>query len=610
MKKIVLRSLLPSLALAASLLLVALKTPWPQYILAAGILFGLYPLLSQVWNELYKNKRIDLGLPIVATIFILIYLDQQKTAGIFVFLILLGGFFKDYIIWKVKRSVEDVSESLPQTALQKTGTETVEIKISDIEKGDIIALKAGARVPVDGILHSESALFDESIVTGESRRISKKNGDRLVAGAINTGGYAEMTASETSANSTIAMVKKLVKEAQSKSAPLSRFTTLYAQVTIAVTLILCAIYYFIILDIVQVLALWIALVPVIFAIIVPVSTTLGISILSKNGILIKSAEALEDLTKIDVIAFDKTGTLTTGNPAVTKIYASPEFGEEKLLRLAASVETYSEHHLGEAVVRKAHEDKILLSPATDLKTARGRGVEGICEEYHIVLGNLGFVTGVNIFIPDEILAVAREEGTAGNSAVFMAADNKFAGAFFIEDATRKNARLVVKELRQKGFAVIMLTGDSANVANKIAKDLGIEDVRAGCLPQDKINHIINLKKESKKVAMIGDGINDAPALAEANVGIAMGLRGTDITLEAAEVIFILDDLAALPKIIKSSRKIFGTIKSSLVIATAIHFVTAGLVIEGSVGILGSTLLHQVSSLLVLLNTSRLFRLGK
>jgi len=610
MGRILIKSLPPLIALPIALSVNMFGPAGGGYFLIACIFYGLYPLAAQIWRELYKNKRVDLGLPVILTILLLVYIGELRTAGFFVFLILLGGLFKDYVVWRVKKSVENISGSLPSTALLKNAGGTIEIQISEIKKGQTIALKAGSRVPVDGVLLSGYAVLDESVVTGESKHIEKKKGSKLIAGSINIGDYSEMLASETSANSTIAQVKKLVEEAQSKNAPLSRFTAVYAKATVAITLILCVVYYLAAGDILQSIALWIALVPVIFAIIVPVSTTLGISTLARHGILIKNAEMVENLTKINTVVFDKTGTLTNGRPEVAEILPSPGFDDKDILRLAASVEKYSEHHLGEALVRKAEKENLALNPAENSKTAKGMGIEAVSGNKHILLGKREYINNAGIAIDEKFSDLAQKSAESGRSAVFMAVDGRLAGIFFIEDAIRENAKNVVAELKNMGFAVIMLTGDSKAAAKKIAASLGIENFRAECLPADKIGFLGTLKKEGKKIAMVGDGINDAPALAAADIGIAMGLRGVGLTLEAAGAVLINDDLAVLPRSIRSSRQIFSTIKGNLAIATVIHFITAGLVVSGNIGILGSTLWHQLSSVLVLLNTSRLFRLGK
>ncbi|HTM68851.1 MAG TPA: cation-translocating P-type ATPase [Candidatus Binatia bacterium] len=610
MRKTLLRYVIPSLLVLVALAADLAYPPVGRPLLVASALVGLLPLAGQVAAEFRKNKRIDLGLPVVLTIVILLAFGQLKTAAIFVLLILLGGLFKDYIVWKVQRSVEGIAQALPDTALVRAGGGTREAKIADIARGDIVILKAGSRVPVDGTLLTESASFDESVVTGESRPVPKKKGDALVAGAIDLSEYAEMEASGTSATSTIAQVKKLVAEAQSRSAPLSKFTTRYAEATVVVTIVLCVVLFIATRDVLQALALWIALVPVVFAIIVPVSTTLGISLLARRGVLIKNAEAVENLTKIDTIVFDKTGTLTKGDAEVVGIASAGAMDAPEALRLAAGLETFSEHHLGDAIVKKAARDGVAPAEISSPRSVKGRGIEGVHEGRRVLAGNRAFMDEAGVTLPEAVIADAAAREAQGATAVFFAVGAEVAAMFFIEDALRENARSAVAELRRMGFSLIMLTGDSEPVARKIAGELGIEEVRSRCLPQDKIARIAELKAAGRKVAMIGDGINDAPALAEAHVGIAMGLRGVDVTLESAQAVLVSDDLAALPEVIRASRRIFRTITNDLVIATAIHAVTAAFVVAGTIGVLGSTLLHQASSALVLGNTLTLFRLGK
>jgi len=600
---------LPPIAIALALLIDAIVPSVGRWLLIFSVLFGLYPLVDKVVTELFKKKRVDLGLPVFFTMLALLFLGETRTAAVFVLLIIFGQLFNEYVLALVKKSVESISEELPKTALVKIGAEIVETKISDIAKGQTIALKAGSRVPVDGVLLGDRASFDESTVTGESRPIMKKRGHRLIAGAVNLDAYAEMEATETSGNSTIAQVKRLVSQAQSRSAPLSKFTDIYATVTVAAAIIFCAVFYYLSRDVIRVMALWVALVPVVFAIIVPVSMTLGISLLARRGILVKTAEGVENLNKIDTVAFDKTGTLTKGRPEVADIVAMPGHDWEELLSIAAGAERYSEHHLGVAITRLAEAEELDLPVVERPQIIKGKGISSNYGGKNLLIGSQAFLAESGVGVADETINLVHENEEVGASAIFMALGGQLAGVFFIVDAVRDNAWAVLQRLRDLGLDIIMLTGDSEKVARKIAGDLGIDDFRAGCLPQDKAAHIIDLKKSGRKVAMVGDGINDAPALAEANVGIAMGLRGVDLALDSAHAVLYYDDLAVLPEAIESSREIFRTIRNDLFIATFIHVLDAILVVSGVIGILGSAVLHQVSSSLVLMNTLQLFRLG-
>lgn len=608
MKKIIYIFLPPIITITTALFLSFLSIYWANYLLIASIIAGLAPLILEICSSL-KSKRIDLGLPVVITILILVFLEQTKVAAVFVLLILFGQVFKEYVLWRVRESIKDISTFLPDTAFIKKHN-IIEVKISDIEKGDIVIIKAGSRAPVDGALLTEEASFDESIVTGESKPVKKKVGDSIVAGSINLDGYLEMQALDTSKNSTIAQVQTLVEEAQSRSTPLSRFTSRYAEITSLVALALVIVIFIYQHNILQALALWIALVPVIFALIVPVATTIGISILAKRGILIKNAEACENLTKINTFVFDKTGTLTKGSPELSKIATFSSTDQKNLLQLAASVEKYSEHHLAVPIVKKAKENDLELLPVTDIQILKGKGISARQDKRAILIGNLELMREFKVFISDSILKNVLEKEENGNSAIFISIDKKLAGIIFIVDQLRAEAKSMLDQLRTMGYKLIILTGDNEIVANKIAKELDVTEVYSNLLPKDKIDFITNLKSKGEKVIMVGDGINDAPALAEANVGIAMGLRGVDITLESSQIVLLNDNLVMLPKMITSAKNIFRIIKNDLFIATAIHFFASILVVFNVVSILGSTILHELSSFLVLLNTMRLFTIEK
>ena len=262
----------------------------------------------------------------------------------------------------------------------------------------------------------------------------------------------------------------------------------------------------------QALALWIALVPVIFALIVPVATTIGISILAKRGILIKNAEACENLTKINTFVFDKTGTLTKGSPELSKIATFSSTDQKNLLQLAASVEKYSEHHLAVPIVKKAKENDLELLPVTDIQILKGKGISARQDKRAILIGNLELMREFKVFISDSILKNVLEKEENGNSAIFISIDKKLAGIIFIVDQLRAEAKSMLDQLRTMGYKLIILTGDNEIVANKIAKELDVTEVYSNLLPKDKIDFITNLKSKGEKVIMVGDGINDAPAL--------------------------------------------------------------------------------------------------
>ncbi|HVU99057.1 MAG TPA: cation-translocating P-type ATPase [Puia sp.] len=582
---------------------------WRKPFLIVGALAGSLPLLENITRSL-KQKKVDLGIPVVLTLFILLYTGELLIANIFALLIVMGNVFKEYILWRVERSVKDISRVLPDIAFRKTD-EIREVRLKDIRTGDTLVVKAGERVPVDGILLGEEAVLDESVITGESRLITKEKGVHLVAGSINQGSSFEMQVTSTSENSTLSQIHKMVEEAQRHNSPLSRFTDKFALSNALIAFAGTLIIYLATHDLMRSLAFWVALVPVVFAIIVPVATTIGISILAKRGILVKTGEALEDLTRIDSIAFDKTGTLTKGSPEISKVVVLADgFDESILIGLAASVEKYSEHPLSKAFLQKAGALHLVIRPVTDLQIIKGKGLQGICQGKKVLIGSRKLFAELGLTVPPSTGGILKANEDEGRSAVFIAVDGIAAGIAILSDELREGIGRTIATLTKMGIRLTMITGDSRAVAEKVAAELGLTRFFAETLPQDKIGLIRDFKARGERVIMIGDGINDAPAISESNVGVAMGLKGTDITLNSAKVVLVNDDIGALPYILTMSKRVLKIIRLDLYLATSIHVLAAVLSVAGVISLLGSAVMHQVSSTLVLLNTIRLYRVPK
>jgi len=571
---------LNSIALLLSL------TPYnSEPFLIFATLTGMLPLLSEVLLSLKSNKY-NLGLPVLVTFLVLLYLKEYRLDAFFVLLILIGGSYKEYINWRVRKSITDISIALPHTAFLKL-QELTEVDISKIRAGDIVVVKKGDRVPVDGTLISDNAILDEAVVSGESKPVSKKNGDPVTAGSISQSNYIEIKSTGTAQTSTLAQVQKMVNEAQARSAPLASFTIRYAEITSIVAFLFVVIVFLLGNNLYQALALWVALVPVIFAIIVPVATTIGITILTKQGVLIKSAEASESLTKINTFVFDKTGTLTTGEPEITDFRTFLHFKQEELLQLAASLENYSDHPLARPIISESRKRNLDMLQLTNITVTEGKGISGFNNEEEIVIGNSAMLLERGISIDRQITNVINDKELKGSSVVYIAIGDKLAGLFFIEDEIREEAAAVIRRLKQRGYDIIMLSGDKTEVAAKIASQLGITEVHSEMLPGSKQILIRDLKAKGMRLAMVGDGINDAPALAEADVGIAIGTYGADLTLNSADIVLLNGNLTKLLQAIDGSKQVFGIIKQDLIIATVIHFATALLVLFNISGITGS-----------------------
>ena len=567
--------------------------------------FALLPYYVSIFQALRK-KQLDLSLPPIITIYLLLYLGKGNVALIFILIILLGHLFKTIILERVKASIMSISEKLPKTATMKRQDKEIVVAIKDIVVNDILVVKSGERVATDALLLTDEALLDESVVTGESKPVPKKKGDKLLAGSINAGNYFEATALATAANSTLFQIQHLVSQAQNDKAPLAHVVSKYAWITTLCAVIGVGIIFFVTHDIIKALSFWIAVVPVVFAIIVPVATTIGITILAKSGILVKSSPSLENLTKADTILFDKTGTITEGNPAVEHIL-SVHGTEESILTIAASIEKFANHPLSLPILQAAQDKKLGLLRIEDNKTIVGKGMSAQYNGKKLFVGNSILLQQQGVHITKEIVETVSSWERKGATPVYVGEDSQLLGVLFLLDKLRADAPTLFATLAQKGYEAIIVTGDKKEVAQTIAQELHhalfIADVR----PEGKVDEVDKKVREGRNVVMVGDGINDAPALAKANVGIAMGGRGIDLTLNAADIVLLNNTIGTLPEMIVVAKKTFRIIKQDVVVATLIHLTAATLVVAGILNLVETAVIHEASSALVLLNTLRLFR---
>lgn len=599
--------IITSLSLMVALICFFLNLLYPKLIVILYLvaIFALIPYYLSIGKALLK-KQLDLSLPPIITIYLLLYLGKGNVALIFILIILLGHLFKTFILERVKASITNISDKLPKTAIIKLMDKNSEILIKNIKIGDILVVKSGERVATDATLLTDEALLDESVVTGESKPVVKKKGDKLLAGSINAGNYFEAKALSTAENSTLFQIQHLVDQAQNEKAPLAHIVSQYAWVTTAFALCGVIIIFLFTHDIVKALSFWIAVVPVIFAIIVPIATTIGITILAKSGILVKSSPSLENLTKANTFLFDKTGTITQGTPEVEDIFVVK--GDEALvLQLAASIETYSNHPLAIPILNKAKEQNLELFPLHGVETLIGKGMIATVHKTKVFLGNIALLQEQHIHIAKEVIIAIAEWERKGATPVFVGKQSSLLGIIFLLDRLRPEAIPLFDSLSQQGYETVIVTGDKKEVAKTIAEKLHHASFIADVKPEGKVLEIDKKVKEGRNVVMVGDGINDAPALAKANVGIAMGGRGVDLTLNAADIVLLNNNISSLPQMIRIAKQTFRIIRQDVVIATIIHGITAILVIIGSITLIQTTVIHEVSSVLVLLNTIRLFR---
>ena len=497
-----------------------------------------------------------------------VYFD---TAAIIIALILLGRFLEARAKGQTSEAIKKLMGMQAKTARVIRQDEELDILIEEVVVGDIIIVRPGEKIPVDGILKEGYSSIDESMVTGESIPVEKQTGDEVIGATINKTGSFRFEATKVGKDTTLAQIIKLVEEAQGSKAPIQRLADIISAYFVPAVIVVATITFilwfvwgpspaltFALLNFVAVL---IIACPCALGLPTPTAIIVGTGKGAENGVLIRSGEALETAHKIKAIILDKTGTLTQGKPVVTDIVALPDFKEEELLILAASAERGSEHPLGESIVNASKEKNLPLTDATEFSAIPGYGIEAKINGQSVLLGNLKLMQERKLSL-DGLEEKATQFSNEGKTPMFLGVDGRAAGIIAVADTLKPNSTEAVKELHRLGLEVVMLTGDNQRTAEAIAKQVGIDRTLAEVLPEHKAREVKKLQEEGKVVAMVGDGINDAPALAQADVGIAIG-TGTDVAMEAANITLISGDLRGVVTAISLSKQTLRTIKQNL-----------------------------------------------
>lgn len=517
-----------------------------------------YSVVAVLAPGLFAAADIELGL----------YFD---TSSMIIALILLGRFLESRAKGQTSEAIKRLIGLKPKTAIVIRDGKETEISVDDVQVGDLILMRPGERIPVDGIVRQGYSSIDESMITGESIPVDKKVGDTVIGGTINRMGSFQFEATRVGKDTTLARIVRLVEEAQGSKAPIQRLadviSSYFVPAVIGIAVVTFIIWFFLgpqptltyaLLNFVAVL---IIACPCALGLATPTAIIVGTGKGAENGVLIRSGEALERAHKIDAVLLDKTGTLTRGEPVVTDIIGSPSFVEAEVLRLTASVEHDSEHPLAQAIVKAASDRNLKLSKVLDFKAMPGHGVEAKVGGKRLLLGNLALIKDKGISL-NGLAKEAERLWSEGKTVLFFSVDSKVAGIIALADTLKPDAREAVEALHRLGIEVVMLTGDNTRTAEAIAKEAGIDRVLAEVLPENKAQEVKRLQDEGRVVAMVGDGINDAPALAQADVGIAIG-TGTDVAMETGDITLISGDLDGIVTAISLSKRTMRTIKQNL-----------------------------------------------
>ena len=544
-----------------------------------------------------------------------------ETAGVIITLILLGKSLEAVSKGRTSEAIKKLMGLAPKTAIVVQDGAEKEIPIDEVEIGDIVVVKPGAKIPVDGTVTEGHTAIDESMLTGESMPVDKKNGDAVYTASLNTTGTIRFRAEKIGSDTALAQIIKLVEDAQGSKAPIAQMADIvsgyFVPVVCGIALAAGIAWYFVSGgDIEFALTIFISVLviacPCALGLATPTAIMVGTGKGAENGILIKGGEALETAHKIQTIVFDKTGTITEGKPAVTDVLTAEGVSPQDLLQITASAETGSEHPLGQAIVADAQHKGLALLQAERFDSITGRGIEANIGAQIVLAGNRKLMDERGISLTALEAASDRLAGE-GKTPMYVALDGKLAGIIAVADVVKRSSRAAIERLHKMGIEVAMITGDNPKTAAAIAKQVGIDRVLAEVLPQDKSNEVKKLQGEGRKVAMVGDGINDAPALVQADIGIAIG-SGTDVAMESADIVLMRSDLMDVPTAINLSKKTIRNIKQNLFWAFAYNVVGIPIA-AGVLYLFGGPLLNPIfaaaamslSSVSVLTNALRLKR---
>ena len=559
----------------------------------AVILCGV-PIFKECVEGFITELDIKADLLVTLAIIASIVIGEVFAAGEIATIMAIGGFLEEYTVSKTQGRIEELVKMTPQFATRiKNGVEE-KIRIDEVNIGDILKVLPGESIPTDGIIINGETSIDQSTLTGESIPVDKKENDEIYSGTINLYGSFTMKTTRVSEESSLQKLIRLVESSAPENAKIVRQADKWASVIVVIAFTAAVLTFFATFEIIRSVTILVVFCPCALVLATPTAIMAAIGNLTKHGILVKDGESIEELAHIDEIVFDKTGTLTYGTPEVVNVISD---NPKEMLYLASSLESKSEHPLAKAIVK--YYDNSDFAEVSDFKMHIGNGVSGTINNSKIIAGNKKFIT-------QEKIALNYDEMPENNEIeIYVAKDGEVIGKILLADTLRESSKQTIKQLKRHKVKTTLLTGDNETTAKAIAKQVKVRNVKSNCLPEDKTEYIKQEQLKGNKVAMIGDGINDAPSLKKANVGIAMGNIGSDVSVEAANVALIKDNIEDLPHIIGISRKTIKTINLSIGFALTLNFIAMGLAIFGLLDPIAGALVHNIGSVIVIIYSSTL-----
>lgn len=581
------------------------QTRTPVY-LAAALVGSVYIWWSAIQGIRQHDFTADIPVSIATAA--ALFVHQYSAAAVVAVLLLLGGMLEEFVAARAGRALDALAALLPSTVTVRRDSVDSVIPLEQVVVNDHLLVRSGERIAVDGEIVSGTASINQAPITGESMPVDKVAGETVFAGTLNEVGAIEMRATKVGEDTTLGQIRTMVAEARQQKAPIERLLNRWAKVYTPVAILLAVGLFALTHDISRSITMLIVFCPCVMVLATPTALVASIGNAALRGSLVKKGATIEALASIDTICFDKTGTLTFGRPKLLQAVALNGVRERDVLRFSAVAEKFSEHPLGRAVVRAAQEPEMAVADPDDFEALPGLGVRASTEGRRLLLGRPELLGEQGVAIPAAVESQTTQLAGSGRTVIVVADGGQMAGLLVLEDALRPESVPAVRRLNDMGIRTVLISGDNQHTAGRIASQLGIKDVHAEVLPAQKVEIVKRLQSEGRRVAFVGDGVNDGPALAVADVGIAMGRGGTDVAIETAEIGLLADDLSKLPHLLEVSHQAIRAINQNLVFSLAVLGLAVGLTIPGVLTPVTGALLHELSSIPVIANSARLIGL--
>ena len=579
------------------------------------IILSGYPIIFEAIEGLFKDREIKSSLLISIAIIASIVISEMFAAAEVAFIMALGELLEELTINKAKKGIDNLIKITPKYGYVVENNEVVKRDIDEIKASEIVRIFPGDEVPLDGVVLSGTTDINEATLTGEAIPVLKEKGSKVYAGTFNYNGTIDILVESEYKNSSFQKMIDLLNETKTKKAPLQRIADKWASILVPLSCLIAIITTIVTwiiygnndnIALIRGVTILVVFCPCALSLATPTSIIAGVGQATKYGVLIKSGEAIENIGRSNVIFFDKTGTITKGVLIVDNVVCTNVLNEDEILSIAYSLESHSAHPISEAIINKAKEKGLKPKEIDEINIEAGKGISGIYLNQKYYLGNKLYLEENNIKISDDIIREVNELRLTSKVVIFLSDTEKILGYISLMDTIKENAKDVISKIKSLGYKTVILSGDDYNTVSNIKNQIGVDDFKANLLPLDKVKIIEKYKKEGYKTVMVGDGLNDALALEVADSSVSMSKIGSDIAIEASDISLLNDDIDKLPYLLLLSNKTINTIKLNIFLSLFVNFVAIILSIFGILDPITGAIVHNVGSLLIILNASLLY----